>query len=81
MQASQIPNFTKRHYDYLAEDMRSKKERLPPSPEAVEKWVVQVLNLATILKRDNPRFVFVRFMQACGMTRGEAHRALEGQDL
>ncbi len=67
--------FTRRHYTFIAEHLCGAKHRTP-----YEEWITQVMQFAAVLKQDNPNFITVRFMQACGMTRGQANRALEGRD-
>lgn len=65
--------FSKRHYDFVAALLRANK------PERItDAWLDQVMVFVAAFKRDNHAFITVRFMQACGMTRGEANRALEG---
>jgi hypothetical protein len=69
--------FTKRHYEFVAAHLADMREREMYTPDV---WLTQVMHMAAIFKKDNPRFVIVRFMQACGLTRGAANRALEGHN-
>lgn len=65
--------FTKRHYEFIAEHLAGLRESM-----AYDVWLTHVMQFAAVFKKDNPRFIVVRFMQACGLTRGAANRALEG---
>lgn len=66
--------FSKRHYEWFAEYHRNRK-----AYKEHNEWLTGVMRTASMLKAENDKFIAVRFMQACGMTRGEANRALRGQ--
>ncbi len=67
------PIFTRRHYQYIAEHMASVREQF-----TYDVWITHIMQFGAIFKKDNPSFVIVRFMQACGLSRGAANRALDG---
>jgi hypothetical protein len=62
--------FTQRHFIAIASTMYDSR---PDEPLAFWQWRVNVINLARLLARHNPRFDALRFMQACGC--GAAHAA------
>jgi type IV secretory pathway VirB9-like protein len=59
------PNFTRKHYRQIAAALQAQK---PPvtEPAMCYQWEGSVEELAATLARDNERFSYEKFYEACG---------------
>lgn len=69
------PLFSKRHYEWLASHWRQRHNKMENTL-----WREEVYSMAAALKQEQHTFITVRFLQACGLSRREANKMLEGED-
>jgi hypothetical protein len=66
--------FAKRHYAWIAAYWKHMRGVMTD-----DEWEHAVMLMTAMFKHENHNFITTRFLQACGMTRGEANRMLEGE--
>lgn len=69
-----VPLFSRRHYEWIARYWRGRHNGMD-----VTAWRLEVYLMAAALKQEQHTFSMVKFLQACGLSRRDADKMLEGE--